>query len=107
MVLTESGSYQKVINTIPKGIKETIKIHGSFGEELICTPDHKVCTQYGWVEAGKLLSGHHLIKSYWTCPEINTIGSMKDWCLGIYLANGSSISYPATISCRNEKRQIL
>lgn len=103
MVLTESGSYQKVINTIPKGIKETIKIHGSFGEELICTPDHKVCTQYGWVEAGKLLSGHHLIKSYWTCPEINTIGSMKDWCLGIYLANGSSISYPATISCRNEE----
>ncbi len=39
---------------IRTGKKDTVKIRTRKGLELICTPDHKVMTTEGWVEAGKL-----------------------------------------------------
>lgn len=102
-VLTEDGTYQKVLAVIPKGEKETVRIGTSFGEALRCTADHRVLTQYGWVEAGKLDPKIHLVKAYWGEPHDTNIGDMKDWCLGLYLANGSSVGYPATIACRNRE----
>ena len=102
-VLTEDGTYQKVLAVIPKGEKETVRIGTSFGEALRCTADHRVLTQYGWVEAGKLDPKIHLVKAYWSEPHDTNIGEMKDWCLGLYLANGSSVGYPATIACRNRE----
>lgn len=106
MVLTEDGTYQKVIATRCNGIKQAITVHGTFGEELICTPDHKVLTQFGWVEAKDLIPKYHLIKSFWCVPECREIGTIQDWCLGIYLANGHYDSTP-TITCRNKEEAEL
>lgn len=102
-VLTEDGTYQKVLAVIPKGEKETVCINTSFGEPLRCTADHRVLTQYGWVEAGKLDPKTHLVKAYWIEPCNTDLGNMRDWCLGLYLANGSSVGYPANIACRNKE----
>lgn len=102
-VLTEDGTYQTVLAVIPKGEKETVCINTSFGEPLRCTADHRVLTQYGWVEAGKLDPKIHLVKAYWSEPCNTDLGDMRDWCLGLYLANGSSVSYPASIACRNRE----
>jgi len=43
---------------IYNGKKELIKITLIDGRILRCTPDHKIMTTNGWVEAGKLLSKH-------------------------------------------------
>ncbi len=40
------------------GKKHTIKIKTKKGLELVCTPDHKVMTNYGWVEASELTKNH-------------------------------------------------
>lgn len=102
-VLTEDGSYQYVSCIMCKGEKQTVRVRTTHGEELVCTKDHKVLTQYGWMEAGGLIPGKHLIKGFWMSDERTETGTLKDWCLGIYLANGS---YAATgtpfIACRNK-----
>lgn len=102
-VLTEDGSYQFVSNVMCKGIKETLKIKTTHGEELVCTKDHKVLTQDGWIQAGNLVPRKHLIKGFWMSEENTNIGTMQDWCLGIYLANGSYSNGTPQIACRNKK----
>lgn len=87
-VLTEDGTFQEVILPMYKGERDTLRVHTGHGEDLICTPDHKVLTQFGWVEAKDLKPNYHLIKGFWCVDENDNIGSLKDWCLGIYLANG-------------------
>ena len=101
-VLTEDGSYQFVSSAMCKGSKETIKIHTSHGEDLICTKDHKVLTQHGWVKANDLIPRKHLIKGFWAFEENTDVGTLKDWCLGIYLANGNYGSGTPTIACRDK-----
>lgn len=41
--------------------KDTVKITTESGTELICTYDHKVFTNHGWVEASKLSRKHYLL----------------------------------------------
>jgi len=41
------------------GKREVVKITLTDGRTLKCTPDHKVMTTNGWVEAGKLLTKHN------------------------------------------------
>jgi DNA polymerase elongation subunit (family B) len=41
------------------GKKEVIKITLIDGRTLRCTPDHKIMTTEGWIEAGKLLKKHN------------------------------------------------
>lgn len=105
-VLTEDGSYQKVLSVFEKGRRPTIRIRTNFGKELICTSDHKILTQHGWKKAKDLIPQNDLIKAFWCAPESPNIGTLRDWCLGIYLANGSSVSRPATISCRDFEEAI-
>lgn len=106
MVLTEDGTYQKVTAVRCNGIKSTVAVHTDHGEELICTPDHKVLTQHGWIEAGLLKPKYHIIKGFWCVDENTELGSLQDWCLGIYLANGHFCSTP-TITCRNEQEAYI
>jgi ribonucleoside-diphosphate reductase alpha chain len=39
------------------GERETLTVRTAAGYELTCTPDHRVMTDRGWVEAGRLLVG--------------------------------------------------
>lgn len=45
------------------GEKETLKLRTRKGFELICTPDHRVMTTDGWVEASKLTRNHKVFTS--------------------------------------------
>ena len=65
-VLTEDGTFQQVTRTYKKGIKKTVLIKTSMGRKLYCTDDHRVLTQLGWVQAGKLIPGKHRIKTFYT-----------------------------------------
>ncbi len=44
----------KVKKLIKNGVKRTIKLHTYTGDIIECTPDHKVLTGRGWMEAGEL-----------------------------------------------------
>lgn len=68
-VLTEDGTYQRVTHTFQKGNKETVLVKASMGRKLWCTTDHKILTQYGWIEAGKLEPGKHRIKTFYTTDD--------------------------------------
>lgn len=102
LVQTHDGSYQHVKANYYKGRKETIIIRTSHGEELRCTPDHKVLTQYGWVQAQHLIPNKHCIKGFWYSEKTIEQGTIQDWCVGLYLANGNWATTP-TIACRNRE----
>ncbi len=48
---------------IKTGEKDTVRVRTRKGLELVCTPDHKVRTIEGWVEAGKLTMNHKVFIS--------------------------------------------
>lgn len=102
-VITEDGSMCNVSDVMFKGLKDTIKIRLSSGEELKLTKDHKVLTQHGWVEAQKL-TRYHLIKQHWPTvkPEFN-IGTDKDWLIGLLIADGNLCSTTPEVSCSDLK----
>ncbi|MGL5690387.1 MAG: hypothetical protein ACRDD8_06135 [Bacteroidales bacterium] len=104
LVLTEDGSYKCVTANMKRGVKKTIRVRTSHGEELVCTPDHRVLTQDGWIEAGSLDLKRHLIKGFWASDESDNVGTVRDWCYGYYLANGSSVSYPCALTCTTEQQ---
>jgi len=56
LVLTRGG-YLPVAHCTFMGHKKTIRLELSTGRVLVLTPDHKVLTLDGWVEAGRLLPG--------------------------------------------------
>lgn len=91
-VLTENGTFQTVLNKFDNGIKKTIKIRTNFGEELICTPNHKILTQNGWKEA-QFLNKKDIIKCYWINEEKKEKGNEKDWLLGHWLGDGCNNAY--------------
>lgn len=43
------------------GMRETVHITTQAGYELVLTPDHKIMTERGWVQAGKLIPGKDMV----------------------------------------------
>jgi DNA polymerase III alpha subunit len=64
--------YNQARTVFSSGFKDTIKVITDSGTELICTPDHRVFTNYGWMEAKDLNSDCFLLH----CIEEN-FGSFK------------------------------
>jgi intein/homing endonuclease len=60
------------------GKKEVVKITLIDGRTLRCTPDHKIMTTNGWVEAGKLLSKQKVIVGF-ELPEDIAHEDEKKW----------------------------
>lgn len=102
LVQTEDGTYQTVLKTMYKTRKAVMRLRTSFGMELVCTPDHKVLTQRGWVEVQDLRPRHDFVKSYWLTDSQLPVGALQDWCIGLYLANGFWGSTPC-ITCRSKE----
>ena len=105
-VLTHTGQYQNVSAIYNNGTKETVRVRLSHGEELICTPDHKVLTQFGWEEVQNLTS-HHLVKSFWTTEQRSEIGDGKDWLIGLLLADGNMVYSTYEIACTTKQQAEL
>lgn len=55
-VLTREG-WRPVQHITYMGVKPTITVEWEDGSTLVCTPDHKIATPSGWVEAGLLQPG--------------------------------------------------
>lgn len=100
-VKTEDGSWQKVLKNLDQGNKETIRVRTSNGQELVCTPDHKILTQSGWKYAADLLTSD-IIKSFWENDISSKIGDDRDWLIGLALADGSLNESSITIACSDE-----
>jgi DNA polymerase-3 subunit alpha len=102
LVLTENGEYREVEKSFYNGVKNTIRIRSSFGEELICTKNHKILTQRGWVEAKNLIPKKDIIKCFWVNKEKFKKGNDKDWLVGLWLADGSCQNTTPSITCSDE-----
>ncbi len=59
LALTREG-WRRVDQTHVKGVRRTLDVGLSSGETLRVTPDHRVATPSGWVEAGALFEGASL-----------------------------------------------
>jgi intein/homing endonuclease len=102
LVRTEDGSWQKVLLNTYNGEKKTVRIRCTNGEELVCTPDHKVLTQDGWKEAG-ILTNKDLIKSFWVSEERSIVGTDKDWLAGLAIADGDLTASTINIACSSKE----
>jgi len=54
-------SFTRISGAFPTGLKPTVKVRTRAGYELIATPDHKIMTTRGWVQAGDLRPGQDRI----------------------------------------------
>jgi ribonucleoside-diphosphate reductase alpha chain len=50
-----------ISRAFPSGERATVRIRSRSGFELVCTPDHRVMTDRGWVDAGSLEIGEDRI----------------------------------------------
>lgn len=103
LVLTKEGNYSKCIDVIDNGYKECVNIRFDRGEGLTCTPDHKLFTQRGWVEA-KNLTTSDIVKFFneFESKEIEEFDP-RQWLLGLYLADGHSTGSSIDIACESEE----
>lgn len=60
------------------GVKKTVRIVLKTGDEIVCTPDHRIMTKRGWVEAGKLISVDK-IAYHIQLPEVNNLSFNNIW----------------------------
>lgn len=59
-VLTRVG-WRRVQHVTCTGVRQTMQLEFSNGRHLLCTPDHRVCTTDGWVQARDLTPQHTLL----------------------------------------------
>jgi hypothetical protein len=60
LALDESGTgvaSQTVTDFMKRGARECVELVLLDGRSLVCTPDHRIRTESGWVEAGQLAAG--------------------------------------------------
>ena len=114
-VLTEDGTYQKVLALHKNGIKDVQRITFHNGIRLYCTPNHKLYDlTRGWIEANdishkrrpknieKAVKKNYHIKSFWM-NDGNTyeIGTIKDWLYGVIYHRGYIEFDEIIIDCRD------
>jgi hypothetical protein len=103
LVLTDDSTYQKVIAKYDNGIRETIKIRTSHGEDIICTSDHKILTSDGWKEASSICR-NDLVVAHWTANQSdNTDQNSRDWLIGLSIADGDLTGSTVTIACSDKE----
>lgn len=93
MVKTEDGSFQKVLLLKNNGIKQTVRVRSNFGRELVCTPDHKILTKRGWVEAQNLVKNDELKCWFEKLVRIDSLTEqekLEHWLIGYFIAEGTS-----------------
>ena len=72
--------YQNKTNFFNKGEKECIELTFLDGSKLTCTPEHKIYTENGWIEANKLeINKTNIIKSYGINPAPLNLLNNYDW----------------------------
>lgn len=81
-VLTEDGTFQKVINKFEQGYRDTLLriVVDRMPNVLEVTPDHKIMTRRGWVKAEKLTSEDYVsVPGYQDYQEVPLTISVLDY----------------------------
>ena len=58
-VLSHTGKWQRVLQSINKGSLETWEISNKFGDIIKCTPTHKLLTTNGWKSAKEIIENNN------------------------------------------------
>jgi len=96
-VLGMGGVFEEVVNKFYNGEKDTVVVKLYSGDEVVCTGDHLVLTQRGWVEAGRLTDG-----DYVKIPTIETgVVDEEDFEVGFIHGFGVSDIYLNEKSIKN------
>jgi intein/homing endonuclease len=75
------------------GVKDVVKVATSFPIPLVCTPDHRILTGRGWVNAGDLREGDYVAAPHPVALlKEEPIGADMAWILGALISEGESVS---------------
>ena len=75
------------------GYKEVLKIFLDDGKELICTPEHQVLTEHGWVEAQYLLNKNVLTNGNECCLKCGSTDDIITYKKSLYAGYCRSCMY--------------
>lgn len=96
-VKTEDGTFQTVYLKKDNGVRDVVKVSSTFGREVICTPDHKILTKKGWIEAQNLVKNDEIV-CFFEKPlkedNLTEKERIEHWLVGFFLAEGTCDSSP-------------
>lgn len=81
---------QEVVAATDSGIRRCVRVELSDGRRLSCTPDHRIHTSEGWIEAGRLRRGDRVTVSSVDFPKIPFDGG--PWSLDLTKTLGSVLN---------------
>lgn len=87
-VYTHDQSLINGCEVIYKGVRKTLKFKLNSGQTLQCTPDHKILTDRGWMEAGQLQIGSRVRVADLPIVMAERQPQLEDEMLGWFLGDG-------------------
>lgn len=98
MVMTDDGTYHKVLQLINNGKKDFINLSTDKGHEVVITRNHQIRgEEYQWIEAGNL-DIDSIVNSY-CANSFKQKDSMLWYLRGWLLGDGCFGKYPQTLEC--------
>lgn len=101
-VITGEGNVGKVLNKIQRGVKQTIKLNTNgpdYANTLSCTPDHKIRTVEGYMEAEK---ASHILR-YRYKSHSNDVEIEHPYIMGLCVGDGCLNQSSPAITCGTEE----
>ena len=95
----KEGSWVKIQDhpqSISKGISETLVLTTDRKYNLECTPDHRILTHRGWVEASSLQEGDWVALAGAKVAEAEPFDDQA-WLMGFWVGDGSMNRSPGSI----------
>lgn len=93
-IVTLNNTWVKIQDhpdAIFKGNKETVLVQTKHGYSIVCTPDHKILTSKGWVEARNLTKKDFVALQGLTFDRNTLCNAESDyyWLIGFWAGDGS------------------
>lgn len=101
-VQTHTGNWELCTALIPQGVKSCVRLRFTTGMEVVVTPDHRLFTNRGWVEAQDLTTDD-LVKQEWISDERLPEGNEADWIIGLLLADGNLCASTPEVACSSRE----
>lgn len=78
---------------VPKGVSQAIRVRTRSGREIVCTPNHSILTDVGWVKAKDLTPDHAIAAARKIDSLPGRISIPESRWIGRMLGNGSMLGY--------------
>lgn len=106
MVMTEDGTYQKVIAVHNNGKKLCKRITTHNGGVLKATGNHKVLEINGWKAIDDMFwkyGKYNWVKCFWMKDqEVFEMGDIEDWIIGVIYYRGRVQQYSVIVDCSDK-----